>query len=129
MSTRRLCQILAQLSLVSPLLAACAGAPPPTSQLAVAGSTISEAETAGAVQYAPVPLKQAKQELASAQAASSNGRYEMAQRLATEAEADAKLAEVTTQASLAEQSANAVQQGITTLRQEAAPPPPAPSVP
>jgi hypothetical protein len=103
-------------------LAGCAsGGQPPTAELAVTQSTISEAERAGAVQYAPVELNRARQKLDAAQQAVRAEKYEQARSLASEAEADAKLARAKTDASLAEKSASTVNQDISTLRREAVP--------
>lgn len=101
------------------LLAACASAPaaaPP--ELTVAESTLSDAERAGAVQYAPVELNRAREKLALAQRAIGDGRSQDAQRLAAEAKADAKLAAVKAQASQAEQAVSALRQGENALRNE-----------
>jgi hypothetical protein len=103
-------------------LAGCAsGGQPPTAELAVTQSTISEAERGGAVQYAPVELNRARQKLESAQQAVRSEEYEQARRLAAEAEVDAKLARAKTDASLAERSVNTINQDISTLRREAMP--------
>lgn len=104
------------------LLAACASAPaaaPP--ELAVAQSTLSDAERAGAVQYAPVELNRAREKLALAQRAIGDGRSQDAQRLAAEAKADAKLAAVKAQAGQAEQAVSALRQGENALRNETPP--------
>lgn len=111
------------------LLAACASEPPPTAQLAVAGTRISDAEHAGALQYAPVPMNRARTELANAQAASRDGDNKTARRLAIEAAADARLAEVTAQAAHAENAVAALRQDQNTLQQQAAPTAPAPRLP
>ena len=102
------------------LLAACASDPPPP-QLAVAASTLSDAERAGAVQYAPVELNRARDELARANNAVHDGKSEEARRLADEAAADAKLAAVKTQAAQAGQAASTVRQDQVVLRNETAP--------
>lgn len=100
-------------------LTGCASRPqPPTAQMAVAASSIDDAEHNGAVEYAPVELRQARDKYAAAQAASRNDNNVAAEQLASEAELDAKLARVTADAAHARVSANAVQQGNQTLRQE-----------
>lgn len=105
------------------LLAGCAGGgSPPTAELAAAQTRLSDAEHAGALQYAPVPYNSARQHLAQAQAAVQHEDYQAAARFAGEAEADAHLAQVTTQAAHAEQAAAAVKQDTSTLRQETTPP-------
>src|SRR5689334_17765294 len=94
-------------------LAGCAsGGQAPKAELAVTQSTISEAERAGAVQYAPVELNQARQKLEAAQEAVRAEKYDQARRLAEEADADAKLARTKTEAGLAEKSANTVSRDI-----------------
>jgi hypothetical protein len=102
-------------------VAGCASGQPPKAEIALATDAVSDAERAGAVEYAPVELNQARQRLSDAQAASRNEDYRAAARLAEEAVADAKLARLKTQASLAEKSAGAVQAGSNTLRQELTP--------
>jgi Domain of unknown function (DUF4398) len=102
------------------LLVACASEPPPP-QLAVAASTLSDAERAGAVQYAPVELNRARDELARAKDAMHDGKSQEARRLADEAEADAKLAAVKTQAAQADQAASTVRQDQMVLRNETVP--------
>jgi len=105
------------------LLAGCASSPPaPPSELAVAASTLQDAERAGAVQYAPVELNRAREKVASAQNAMRQENYQDAQRLAAEAEADARLASVKAQAAQAEQALSTVRQDQNVLRNETAPP-------
>jgi Domain of unknown function (DUF4398) len=105
------------------LLAGCASSPPaPPSELAVAASTLQDAERAGAAQYAPVELNRARDKAALAQNAMRQENYRDAQRLAAEAEADAKLAATKAQAAQAEQALTAVRQDQNVLRNETAPP-------
>jgi Domain of unknown function (DUF4398) len=104
------------------LLAGCASSPAPPPELAVAASTLQDAERAGAVQYAPVELNRAREKVAFAQNAMRQENYQDAQRFAAEAEADAKLAAVTAQAAQAEQALAAVRQDQNVLRNETAPP-------
>ena len=121
---RAACRPTAPVALAAAVLAlaGCASSgQPPTAELAVTQSTISEAERAGAVQYAPVELNQARQKLDAAQQAVRAEKYDQARGLASEAEADAKLARAKTEESLAEKSASTVNQDISTLRREATP--------
>jgi hypothetical protein len=87
----------------------------------VAASALSDAERLGAVQYAPVELNRARDRLAVAQGAMREKKYPDAQRLAQEAEADAKLAAMKAQAAQADQAAAAVQRDQSTLRNETTP--------
>lgn len=86
------------------LLASCASPPPP--ELAVANAAVQDAERAGAVTYAPLEINRARDELARANDAVKQDRPKQAQRLASEANADAKLAAVKAQAAQAEQAAS-----------------------
>jgi len=103
------------------LLAACGGATPPPAELAVTASTLSDAERAGAVQYAPVELNRARDELARAQDAARNGESQEAQRVAEEAEADAKLALMKARAAQAGEAASTLRQDQNLLRSATAP--------
>ena len=95
------------LLMCSGLLASCAGTPPPPAELAVANSTVQQAEQVGAVQYAPVELNNARAKIALANNAVKGDHPKEAQRLAAEAAADAKLAEAKAQAVQAQQAAAA----------------------
>ncbi len=86
------------------LLANCASPPPP--ELAVANAAVQDAERAGAVNYAPLELNRARNELARANEAMKQDHPKEAQRLASEADADAKLAAVKARATEAEQAAS-----------------------
>lgn len=99
----------------------CAGVPPPTSEVAVANYRIEEAERNGGVQYAPVELSQARSKLDRAQSAMRDGKNEDAKRLAGEAEADARLADVKARAATQAKAAEAVRQDTQALRRETQP--------
>ena len=102
-------------------LASCASEPPPPQQ-AVTSSTLADAERAGAVQYAPVELNRARDELAQSQRANERGDRRVALRFAEKAEADAKLAAVKAQAAHAAEAVSALNRADTTIRTVAAPP-------
>lgn len=100
-------------------LAACAGGvPPPTGEVAVANARISDAERSGAVQYAPVELNDARSKLGQAEAAMRDHDYQHATRLAGEAEADARLADVKARAAAQQKAAGTIQQDMQTLQRE-----------
>ncbi len=90
------------IALAAIALASCASHTPPA-ELAVANSALQQAEQAGAGQYAPVELGRARDKLGLANDAATKGHEDSAARLASEAEADAKLAAVKAQAVQAEQ--------------------------
>ncbi len=87
------------------LLGACASqGKPPVADLAIARTSVSQAEAAGAAQFAPVEFLSARDKLARAEAAMRDERYNDARRLTDEAAADADVAE---RKSRAVKSANA----------------------
>ena len=101
------------------LLAACATPGiAPVGELATAQASIAQAESAGAVQAAPVELLAARDKLGKAQAAVREQRFEVARRLAAEAEADADLAERTARALKAQAAATELARNDEVLRKE-----------
>lgn len=101
------------------LLAGCAGpGQPPTAEMATAQASIAQAETAGAVQQAPVELLSARDKFGRAQAAVREERYEQARRLAAQAEVDAELAERKARAVKAQAAAQELARSNDLLRQE-----------
>ena len=109
------------------IAAGCASQPKPTEEITRAHTLIETAEQRGAPQYAGVELEQARKKLGDAEAASNNGKQEVARRLAVESGLDAELAAAKASAGQAEHNAAEVDQSIATLRSEAnrnSPPPP-----
>lgn len=100
------------------LLSACASVPPPTEQLATGRSAVSSAQQAGAPQYAPVELAQARTKLQNAETAMRAEDFAVARRLAEEAAADASLAQARAGSARARQAAEQVDESIRTLRSE-----------
>ena len=101
-------------------LGACASqTPPPLADIAVATSTIDDAEHNGAVEFAPIQLQSARVKLAGAQQAVRDNNNVLATSLAAEAAVEARLARVTAEAGHARKSASAVQQTIETLHSTA----------
>ncbi len=79
---------------ISLLLAACATeGKPPVADLAVARTSLRQAETADALQYAPVELLSARDKLSRAEVAMRDSHFNEARRLSDEAAADADVAE------------------------------------
>ena len=99
-------------------VAGCASTPPPNQELTLARAAIDEAAEADAQKYAARELTSARQNLSRAEAAVQRNDNLVAARLAEQARADAQLAAARARAVNAEQAADALEQGIDTLRQE-----------
>lgn len=100
------------------LMAGCASTSAPTEQMAVSKAAISNAMSAGGNQFAPVQLKSAMDKMDAAERAMTEKNYELALRLAEQAEVDARLAAEMARSAKARQAADAVQEDIRVLRQE-----------
>ena len=98
------------------LLAACASTPP-TAQMAVAKAAVERADTSAAVD-APVEVAAARQKLSLANTAFANKDFELARRLAEQAEADAALAEGRARSVRSAKALAEVREGIRQLRDE-----------
>ena len=102
-------------------LAACASAPVPTEQMAVARKAVERASgTPEIVQWAPTELERARMKLALAEQAMSKKDYAEARRLADQAEADAVLAEAHAQAMKNQRAVTEVRAALGSLREELA---------
>lgn len=110
-------QLLPLTTFLLVLLSACAGTPPPTAQMAVSKAAVERADTA-AVADAPVEMAAARQKLALANAAFANKDFELAGRLAEQAEADAALAESQARSARSARALAEVREGIRQLREE-----------
>lgn len=92
-STRNWIATAAALSLAG-LLGACASTGvAPVAELATARASIAQAESAGALEAAPVELLSSREKLGKAEAAVREERFDQARRLAEQAEVDAEVAE------------------------------------
>ena len=100
------------------LMAGCASTPPPIVQMAVARSAVSNANSAGANELAPVQLKSAMDKMNAAEKEMSAEHYALAQELAEQAEVDAKLAAATARSVKAQKAADAIQEDSRVLRKE-----------
>ncbi|HZS84794.1 MAG TPA: DUF4398 domain-containing protein [Stellaceae bacterium] len=98
-------------------LGGCGSADIPAAQYAVSRTTLAAAERAGAARYAPQELATARLRLGQARAAAQAGDDVIAHRLAMEAEADARLAEVTARARATAEIATAFRTDLEALRQ------------
>jgi ABC-type glycerol-3-phosphate transport system substrate-binding protein len=111
----RLAGLLALVS--AALLTACASTPPPNAELAVARAAVERA-TGSAAAEAPVELAAAREKITRANVAFAQEDYDVARRLATEAEADATLAEAQARSVRSTRALAEVRQGIQMLRDE-----------
>lgn len=98
--------------------AGCATTPPPNEQMALSRAAVSEAQSAGATEFAPVELRSAQQNLEDARTAAQGQNYDTARRFAERAEVDAKVAETTARSTKAQRAVAELRAGIQTLREE-----------
>jgi hypothetical protein len=98
-------------------LAACASVPPPSEHVAAARSVVAQAEPLAA-RHAPVELHRAQSKLGRAEVAMANGHNLEAQRLAEQAEVDARLAWAIAENTRMQHAAAEVQSSINALKQE-----------
>ncbi|NML24147.1 DUF4398 domain-containing protein [Zoogloea dura] len=112
---RHLPVLLASLGL---FLAACAGLPAPTEQLAVSTAAVSRAGGAGGGEMAPAEMQMAREKLAKAQQAMADEDYGTARDLAREAQVDAQLAEAKALSAKARKAADELNAGNRVLRDE-----------
>ena len=103
--------------LAAVLLAACASTPPPNEELAVGRAAVERA-TGPAAADAPITLSNAREKLARANAAYASKDYDLARQLASEATADATLAEAQARSVRSEKALTEVREGIRQLRDE-----------
>lgn len=100
------------------LMAGCASTSAPTEQMAVSRAAVSNAMSAGGNQYAPVQFRSASEKLEAAERAMAAKDYELALRLAEQAEVDATLSAEMARSAKAQKAADALQEDIRVLRQE-----------
>lgn len=99
-------------------IAACASTPAPTEQITISRVAISNANSAGSNEYAPIQLKSATEKMKGAEQAMADKDYQRARQLAEEAQVDAQLAEAMTDSAKAQKAADAVQEDNRVLRRE-----------
>lgn len=113
---RQLCGAAALLG-----LAACASQKTPAvADVAVSRSAVESATSAGAAELAPDEMQAARDKLMRANQALAAKDYRTAQDLATQASADAKLAQSKATSAKATTAANELQESIRVLREELA---------
>lgn len=114
---RRFCAV-AIISGSAALFAACASTPQPTDEMAVARTAVASAVTVGGTELAPLEMRAAQEKLSGAEKAMTAENYDQAQRLAREAEVDARLAERKSLALKAQRSVEEARESIRVLQQE-----------
>jgi hypothetical protein len=97
---------------------ACSDGPPPRDELAAARATIDSAMVSGAVDDAPLELRNAQDKLDRAYAAVAAKDYQIARRYAREAQADARLAMAKEQSVKSQRAAQQIDQSVRALDEE-----------
>lgn len=101
------------------LLTACSSMQTPaTADVAVSKAAVDNATTADAAEYAPLEMNRARDKLAMANRAMADHDYKLADTLANEAQADAKLALAKANSAKARAAAAALQDDVRVLREE-----------
>jgi hypothetical protein len=101
------------------LVSACASpGPAPTEQMAVSKVAIANAVSAGGAEYASVEMQSAQNKMDGATRAMEKQDYDVARRLAEEAQVDARLAEKKAHSAKAQKAAMVMQDDIRVLRDE-----------
>jgi len=100
------------------LITGCASIPAPTSQIAVSKAAITNANSAGGNEFAPLPFNAAMDKMDAAERAMTAQDYLRARNLAEEAQVDAQLATVTARAAKAQKAVGQLQDDNRVLRQE-----------
>jgi hypothetical protein len=98
------------------LLSGCATAP--IEQAALARSAVDDAVNAGANEFAAADLASAQGKIHGMDAALEQRQFDIARRLAEQAELDARLAETKARSAKAEMAASELQESISILRRE-----------
>jgi hypothetical protein len=100
------------------LMAACAGVPAPTEQMALSTAAVTSAASAGGTETAPAEMQMARDKLNRAKLAMTKEDYDSARGLAEEAQVDAQLAEAKAHSGKAGKAAAELQESIRVLREE-----------
>ena len=116
--------------LVKPVLATLCGAAfllavgcsslktPATADVAVSKAAVENAGDAGGAEFAPVEMSAARTKMALANQAMAAKDYKTARDLASQAQADAKLAQAKANSAKAQTIANSLQEDIRVMREE-----------
>jgi hypothetical protein len=115
--TNQLFTVLCAAALLS--LAACASQKAPaTADVAVSRNAVDNAVSAGAAELAPQEITAARSKMMRANEALAAKDYTLARELATQAQADAKLAQSKANSTKANAAANALDADLRVLREE-----------
>jgi hypothetical protein len=120
LSARRLGVVTALTGIVLALGACASAGPPPVAAMTTARASVAQAESAGALQAAPVEMLAAREKLAKAEASVRAEKFADARRMAEQATADAELAERKSRAVKAGKAAEELARGNAALEQELA---------
>ncbi len=91
---------------------------PATASVAVSTAAVDNAAGAGGAQFAPVEMDAAREKMAKANKAMADKNYKLANDLAIQAQADAKLAQSKANSTKAQAASDALQDDIRVLREE-----------
>lgn len=91
---------------------------PATASVAVSTAAVDNAAGAGGAEFAPIEMSSARNKMALANKAMAAKDYKLANELATQAQADAKLAQGKADSAKAKTAADALQDDIRVLREE-----------
>jgi hypothetical protein len=91
---------------------------PATASVAVSKAAVENASSAGGAEFAPVEMDSARVKLDQANKAMAAKDYKLANTLATQAEADAKLAQSKANSAKAQTASDTLQDDIRVLREE-----------
>lgn len=91
---------------------------PATANVAVSKAAVDNAVGAGGAEFAPLEMESARTKMAAANQALVNKDYKLASSLATEAQADAQLAQGKANNAKAQAAADALQDNLRALREE-----------
>jgi Domain of unknown function (DUF4398) len=119
MTTRaRLAPLAVTLAIGLAALSGCASTPAPTEQLAVAEAAVQRANTNATSESSAIELKVATNKLAAARQAMAGKDYELALRLAEQAEVDAEVAALRAQSARSRQAAQESKDASRVLSEE-----------
>ena len=117
----RLHQLIKRIGIIvatTALIAGCATTPAPTEEMAISRAAISNANNAGADEFAPAQLKSAMEKMDSAERAMAQKDYSRARQLAELAQVDAQLASATARTAKAQKAADTVLEDRRVLGEE-----------
>jgi len=118
MTTTKRVQMLCCAAMVLGLAACASDKAPATADVAVSRAALANATSAGAADLAPAEMQSARDKLMRANQALAAKDYKTAQDLATQASADAQLAQSKANSAKATSAADELQQNIRLLRDE-----------